>query len=1414
MEKGNSPDSRANYKMYDSKKYKEEHKRRIIKNSILSVLICATVAVTYYLLTMPAITWERSLVCELEEHAHSAACYDTVTVPESVELICENEEHVHNEECYQEITALICGQEESGEHEHSEECYSVVPVLVCSKAEHVHGEECYRKTEEHTEQVFVCGKEEHTHSDSCYDSPTVEKSIYSCGSIAHTHNDNCYFSDGTLRCTLPEHEHTDECLAKKAVLAAVSNDGILTSSDLGNFVTGCRLYDRNGVLVSDNTVYVGENYKIEIYFSEDPTSGSFKQFKADNKGNLTYQLDKTHLKIKAVEHKPLLANGIQVGEVSINEEGTVTVTYYRVDNTGAPSENLFFDNYQNTDLYIELDALVDSNDQNNKLRIDLENDVVIEMEAPEVGTLKVTKDNGRFNPSTHSLDYDVIVECGHGVVTDLGLSDTALLTDNSTNPPVQYDLSSGMFSFSGYTITDMQNNPVSDGNGGTVNDISELNGVTLHGGEGYKIHYSVVLAPAFYDAHSKFKASLHNEFEADGLDPDNQPISADDYTDTNNFDVVNLAKNGELKGDITIDGAQYQLICWTVTVGDYNTIQNEPISLIDTLGQAGQHFYFNDEDTEHNAMWQIVAPSNVTPNRGLFSLDSDVTVYTGGETESASFTLPAGGSRYSLIYFTYVERPESGSVAVSNSASISWKSDLDEWEIGSGEINVIGIGDTPTIEKSITDVDDEYLYFKAEALVPGSQYGNHVFIQDELTFDGEGGRFLNDAEIIAVTVENLTTNEVVTLNPYSGSGPVENTFKYYKASDTSNTQRKYFSITFADERYQNSWQNSRWPYDYPVKLTVTYRISRSLPDVTHEGQTINSRLAGSYRLNNMASIYYGPEGAWLHEDDTVHYNEMIPVGKTGSVTDQREGIISFKAAFSNDKLLPGETEYASKVPMLTDGFYNGVFRDDFDSRLEYVEDSLYVFLYQRNNTVASKNLVTDFGRQLPCIGVFKYTGSNITDTGISALWKDFTAFDYTAAGLSVANPRAFLYTNGSISYRGSNYRNMEELLQDYPDVFGLVFSYDMRVKTQYRESLSDTASVLRLVNEAGFGWDTPAGHISAGEASVVVNYGTEIITKEHTPEDGDIDRAEPIHYIITVNPYGYDLTEKNSLMLEDTMCDSLKLMLATVVVEEGRIDEATGETVWTAYPGDPQIAYNPAENKLTAVIPDDRPMRLRYDCKISGAAGTVTLSNSVSIEGFAEIIDEDVAAFSVHGSSTATSGSNEKMYLKKISSATHTGLPDAVFALYGNNSSFQHEAPDGIDQTLSLHNNMVTLYYYGQYTTGAFVGALDGSAEILDTGTLEHKGLYAIRELQAPEGFVLDPQLHEFYWNDFPNSFIEDIPVLEDGDTLYIENSPETVSLPATGGVGDVLFSFTGTFLLSLSVLGLLPLIRKRKTYE
>jgi len=157
-------------------------------------------------------TWV--LTCDLPEHIHGEACYETEL--EAPQYICGKAEHQHGDECRDEAGQLICNK---AEHSHDESCLAPVeeqeqpeaPQYICGKDEHQHGDECRDEAGQ-----LICNKAEHSHGESCLDlvqeQEESEAPQYLCGKDEHQHGEDCYDEAGQEICGKKEHSHDENCL--------------------------------------------------------------------------------------------------------------------------------------------------------------------------------------------------------------------------------------------------------------------------------------------------------------------------------------------------------------------------------------------------------------------------------------------------------------------------------------------------------------------------------------------------------------------------------------------------------------------------------------------------------------------------------------------------------------------------------------------------------------------------------------------------------------------------------------------------------------------------------------------------------------------------------------------------------------------------------------------------------------------------------------------------------------------------------------------------------------------------------------------------------------------------------------------------------------------------------------------------
>ncbi len=307
-----------------TRSFRDRHKKNRQRKFVLGSAAAAVLVATSVVMSLPAITATPELVCGMEEHTHTDACYtETKTLicgqeesaghthsdscyTEHSHLVCGQEEragHTHSDSCYTAQTSLVCGQQERAGHTHSSSCYDEDGNLICGQAEdpgHTHSDSCY-----HTEYVLTCGQAEdpgHTHSDSCYETERV----LSCGeteSAGHTHTDECYETSKEMTCGKEEHTHTKDCYEKGGKLTSQTSDKMTAevSYEAGVLHDGSALSakllqnkDEQDAKWYVNQKLAGENKEVSEIYAYDlsvSTNGSWVQ--PDGNVDVTMTFGKT-----------------------------------------------------------------------------------------------------------------------------------------------------------------------------------------------------------------------------------------------------------------------------------------------------------------------------------------------------------------------------------------------------------------------------------------------------------------------------------------------------------------------------------------------------------------------------------------------------------------------------------------------------------------------------------------------------------------------------------------------------------------------------------------------------------------------------------------------------------------------------------------------------------------------------------------------------------------------------------------------------------------------------------------------------------------------------------------------------------------------------------------------------------------
>ena len=150
----------------DVEKYNKRHRRKKYRQRLVTMLGCIVVFCTTYALILPAITLEKEVYCELEEHTHTRDCYvqltDETSGQNNENTVSGGDNQVNTHDTVsdgdnqtdshgtvsdgdnQEIKeyALTCNEEEGENHAHTFLCYGNWE-LVCEQEEHAHQLICY-----------------------------------------------------------------------------------------------------------------------------------------------------------------------------------------------------------------------------------------------------------------------------------------------------------------------------------------------------------------------------------------------------------------------------------------------------------------------------------------------------------------------------------------------------------------------------------------------------------------------------------------------------------------------------------------------------------------------------------------------------------------------------------------------------------------------------------------------------------------------------------------------------------------------------------------------------------------------------------------------------------------------------------------------------------------------------------------------------------------------------------------------------------------------------------------------------------------------------------------------------------------------------------------------------------------------
>ena len=792
-------------------------------------------------------------------------------------------------------------------------------------------------------------------------------------------------------------------------------------------------------------------------------------------------------------------------------------------------------------------------------------------------------------------------------------------------------------------------------------------------------------------------------------------------------------------------------IKWTVTVGDGSTVV-DGLTITDAPGTG---LSFDTSQGISASMWTY-------SQNGVFAETEKFNIPFGANPSVITLPSNKGAYRYVLTYYTDYSL-ESGVVTQQFSNTVSTSDSLH----GSVQVTSTATGHAtgapPEINKTVDkNADSSALHYKIEIDVPAFYGGTSgfYFYDTYSKFEFAGNEYFLGNAIENLSVYTVDSNDYTRVySPYT-SGSTDYTY-IYSASTDPRSSYIYFNVR------SGSTSNSNWLESKDTTLCIEYDLPLDSIAYTRLGEgtyvpsddiTLSDLIGFELSVKNRGRIYFNNK--LQYEDSEAIYKEVSDtiLHKIGAEVDG--DAIEYTVVFNN---IDEQSNNLLKRKMKELIFHDALCTEG----MRYIDDTLFCDIYNSN---LSRIRFT-----------YKYSKPISNNTSINAYANDFVWY----SGDSTSYNTLYSYAQSS-GIGGSSSSTAR-----------IVFRYKVSIdKTSSQFNTTEPSvpmtNIARLTGIMPD--DTP---FDSGEAECTVNCCTDIIKKEVEHVDGS-NRAE---FTITINPSGVDLLNGVTQMtVIDRMTENLIPVLSTVKVY------LKNEGVWTET--ETQYTYDPDENALSFILPDDTPVKITYTTVITDIGDNISIGNSVELQGYAQYHAAVNTEFSVFESGGAASAENFRFNLLKQSADHHMPLQGAVFALYGPKHSERQGVPtDGTEPTVTIGDT--TLWYYTSYTTDRNgISVIETNENGLPMFSVQ--GLYAIKEISAPQGYHLYSNPIWFYAEEVPENPIAGIEALAADLPLVVPNAPFTYQLPSTGGTGLYTVYAFGGFLIILSGI-LLCVIRKKR---
>lgn len=1173
--------------------------------------------------------------------------------------------------------------------------------------------------------------------------------------------------------------------------AVVKKARAATSSDLAGFTTqvtikgndfeytigkGGQITDENGVVVTDPKLYVGETYKINIYFAEDAqSSGGGGQF---DPNSMTYQIPGI-LSCNAVSGPLSTTEGTELGTYTIDENGQLTVNLTE-SGKGA------VERWQDTKMNVEFEATVVKNDHSQSENFDFGDNIKVDIKVENDAQVEVTKGAHRFDPVTRTIEYDVTAKVVRGAVDQLILED--YLEDYLNNEYGYFKIQD-----EGFTVTDLNGNSLEDKGytvtstishdgrfefrkgTGSAHKSSEKATITVSGGngfqagEGVKLNYKVHVEDKFFEGKDDLTVvtgSVMNQIDLTGKTGDDSVKVSDRATQT-----IKTVRLNKTCAEETSSGN----IQWTVIVGDgYMPVSGETI--MDTLKENSGMAYNTVHPIE---VYPIRMEKNeVVGNNGPkqeYAWNSNNVSHS---ANSFSIRLPSlndGYNAFKLVYYT--TKPKNFNPS-DNSVTI-------------GGITTNG-GGTPAIVKTGEDAGS-YLEYTIEVDVPAGMKDKNIYIDDALkNYSNSSGGYQNNPENLVVTV-TPEGGSPITLTEGRGK---ENSYYYRKSSSNPNHYRFYIGFNVPEK---GDYDDGKWPYDTAATIQIVYRIPTSAQrvdgtNIIENDPTVDGALTAGETVRNRATVHYQVGDVYETKEGAKDIGRVQAITKSG--TQMEDGKIHYVVDFPNGAI--NNSVVGQNVSDIW-------LEDSFDSRLQYVEGSMIMYFYDKKNGVSDRsNRTFVYKGNIDCQQDAEAPGRMKFKVNATNFWqRSDDNPDYISNN-----------TNFIIDFNKSTTRYKAKSIR---------FEYDLEPRAGQLGQPENGSTTVSLNNDARIGWkDSSGADHETALAHATVEYNVGVLDKygEQIDEEG---KGAILRYTIELNRSRLQLAKQGqkTYNVKDTMSSNLAVKPDTIAVEKGEVD---GSWSLLEKGRDYTVSFSTSgqEQVITFTgLPDKEYLKITYEARVTGTDANPTVNNTAVLQGSVDYTTVDNASYDINRSNSGISGTAKTILLTKSDALTGVNLPGAQFALYTAQIDMRAPNPPKnvapeilvpvVDQDGNMTSEHYTLYYRGSYRTGP-----DGTIMIgignKDNGDapLTSKVLYALVEVEPPAGYVKSEKRTYFYVDEKSDTWpLYGVESYNSGSFISIPNTPTGYELPETGSDGSMKYVALGALLMCGG--GLLAVRRGRK---